>query len=386
MKSLRKNLDNSKEIWAKANRAVVITFAIAGTSFGSWASRIPSLKNQLGLEAVELGGVLLVLAMASVVSFPLSGRAIDRYGAASVTRYLTWATLISLILISFASSVLVLTFCVAIFGASLGALDVSMNGWGAEIERQGSKSIISALHAYWSLFAGIGGLIGFLAIQVNFTVIQHLLFVSGLMALLALKATRVSWIGSTVSEARPMFAWPQKNLLFVGLLMFGAALAEGAVADWAAIFVTDRFNLTEAMALGSFMTFSFAMFLSRMLADRLVDRYGAARVCGVGGWLATMGISLILLSSDFNIVLFGFLLLGLGLAPVFPLGCARAANDQFVTPGQGLASVATFGYGGFMLGPAVIGLVTQYTGILIGFGLILICALYQLLFSWSLRH
>ena len=98
-----------------------------------------------------------------------------------------------------------------------------------------------------------------------------------------------------------------------------------------------------------------------------------------------MGVSLILLSSDFNIVLIGFLLLGLGLAPVFPLGCARAANDPFVTPGQGLASVATFGYGGFMLGPAVIGLVTQYTGILTGFGLILICALYQLLFSWSLK-
>ena len=365
---------------------MVITFAIAGASFGSWASRIPSLKNELGIEAVELGGVLLVLAMASVASFPLSGRAVDRYGAVRVTRYLTWATLISLILISFASSVLELTVCVAIFGASLGALDVAMNGWGAEVERQGSKSIMSSLHAYWSLFAGIGGLTGFLAVEVNSTVIQHFLFISGLMALLALKAARVSWIESTVSEATPMFAWPKKNLLFVGLLMFCAALAEGAVADWAAIFVIERFTLTEAMALGSFMIFSFAMFLSRMLADGLVDRYGAARVCGVGGWLAMIGISITLFSPDFSIVLVGFLLLGFGLAPVFPLGCARAANDPFVTPGQGLASVATFGYGGIMLGPAVIGLVTQHTGILIGFGLILICALYQLSFSWSLKH
>ena len=386
MKQLGINLDNSKEIWTKANRAVVLTFAIAGSSFGSWASRIPSLKNQLNLEAVELGGVLLVLAMASVTSFPLSGRAIDRYGAVSVTRYLTWATLISLMLISFASTVLELTVCVALFGASLGALDVAMNGWGAEVERRGSKSIMSSLHAYWSLFAGLGGLIGFLAVQVNLTVIQHFLIVSGLMALLALKVSQVNWIGSTVSEANPTFAWPKKNLLFVGLLMFGAALAEGAVADWAAIFVTERFTLTEAMALGSFMTFSFAMFLGRMLADGLVDRFGAARVCGVGGWLATIGISIIVISPDFSTVLVGFLLLGLGLAPVFPLGCARAANDPFMTPGQGLASVATFGYGGFMLGPAVIGLVTQYTSILFGFSLILVCALYQLSFSWSLKY
>ena len=365
---------------------MVITFAIAGSSFGSWASRIPSLKKQLGMEAVELGGVLLILAMASVASFPLSGRAIDRYGPVRVTRNLTWATLTSLILISFAGSVLELTLCVAIFGASLGALDVAMNGWGAEVERQGSKSIMSSLHAYWSLFAGVGGLIGFFAVQVNLTVMLHFLIIGGLMAFLALKASRVSWIGSTVSEATPMFAWPKKNLLFVGLLMFCAALAEGAVADWAAIFVTERFTLTEAMALGSFMIFSFAMFLGRMLADGLVDRYGAARVCGVGGWLAMIGISITLFSPDFSIVLVGFLLLGFGLAPVFPLGCARAANDPFVTPGQGLASVATLGYGGIMLGPAVIGLVTQHTGILIGFGLILICALYQLSFSWSLKH
>ena len=365
---------------------MVITFAIAGASFGSWASRIPSLKNQLGLEAIELGGVLLVLAMSSVTSFPLSGRSIDRYGAVRVTRYLTWATLISLILISFAGSVLELTVYVAIFGASLGALDVAMNGWGAEIERQGCKSIMSSLHAYWSLFAGIGGLIGFLAIEVNLTVIQHYLIISGVMVLLTLKASRVAWTGSTISESTPMFAWPKKNLLFVGLLMFGAALAEGAVADWGAIFVTERFTLTEGMGLGSFMIFSFAMFLGRMLVDGLVDRHGAARVCGFGGWLATIGISIILLSPDLSITLVGFLLVGLGLAPVFPLGCARAANDPFVTPGQGLASVATFGYGGIMLGPAVIGLVTQYTGILIGFGLILICAMYQLLFSWSLRR
>ena len=190
-------MNNRKEICTKANQAVILTFAIAGASFGSWASRIPSLKNQLDLEAVELGGILLVLAMASVTSFPLSGRAIDLYGAARVTSYLTWATLISLVLISFADSVLGLTLCVAIFGASLGALDVAMNGWGAEVERQGPKSIMSSLHAYWSLFAGIGGLIGFLAVQFNLTVLQHFLAASGLMGLLALRASlQLGWIHS----------------------------------------------------------------------------------------------------------------------------------------------------------------------------------------------
>ena len=377
---------NTKEDWGKANRAVAIIFAIAGAVFGSWASRIPSLKNQLDMEAVELGGILLVLAMASVLSFPVSGRWIDIYGPAKVTRYLALSTLITLVLISFATSLWELALCVAVFGASLGALDVSMNGWGAEIERQGSKSIMSSLHAYWSLFAGLGGAFGFAAIHFNLTVLEHFVIVGLFMGVLAFPASRVNWEESTQKENACVFAWPKKHLLFVGFLMFGAALAEGAVADWAAIFVIDRFNITEAIALSSFVIFSFAMFVSRMFADGLVDRYGAVSVCCIGGCLATVGISMILLVPDFRIALMGFLLLGLGLAPVFPLGCARAANDSHVTPGQGLASVATLGYGGIMLGPAVIGFATQHLGIFFGFSLMLFCGLYQLFFSWSLKN
>ena len=377
---------HTKEDWVKANRAVATIFAIAGAVFGSWASRIPSLKNQLGIEPAELGGVLLVLAMASVLSFPISGRWIDIYGPAKVTRYLALSTLITLVLISFATSLWGLALCVAFFGASLGALDVSMNGWGAEIERQGSKSIMSSLHAYWSLFAGLGGAFGFAAIHFELSVLEHFMIVGLFMGVLAIPSSRVNWGGSAIQEGSPVFAWPKKHLLFVGFLMFGAALAEGAVADWAAIFVIERFHITEAIALSSFVIFSFAMFVSRMFADGLVDRYGAVSVCCIGGCLATAGIGMILLVPDFRIALMGFLLLGLGLAPVFPLGCARAANDSHVTPGQGLASVATLGYGGIMLGPAVIGFVAQHLGIFYGFSLILLCGLYQLFFSWSLKN
>ena len=316
---------HTKEDWVKANRAVATIFAIAGAVFGSWASRIPSLKNQLGIEPAELGGVLLVLAMASVLSFPISGRWIDIYGPAKVTHYLALATLITLVLISFATSLWGLALCVAFFGASLGALDVSMNGWGAEIERQGSKSIMSSLHAYWSLFAGLGGAFGFAAIHFELSVLEHFMIVGLFMGVLAIPSSRVNWGGSAIQEGSPIFAWPKKHLLFVGFLMFGAALAEGAVADWAAIFVIERFHITEAIALSSFVIFSFAMFVSRMFADGLVDRYGAVSVCCIGGCLATAGIGMILLVPDFRIALMGFLLLGLGLAPVFPLGCGARA-------------------------------------------------------------
>ena len=140
------------------------------------------------------------------------------------------------------------------------------------------------------------------------------------------------------------------------------------------------------MAISGFVVFSLTMFIGRMAADGLVVKHGAAQVCWLGGVLATLGVSLILLAPILAVSWVGFALLGLGLAPVFPLGCARAANDPNVTPGQGLASVATLGYGGIMLGPSIIGFVAQGFGIFVGFGLILLCALYQVAFSSGLRR
>jgi MFS family permease len=366
--------------------AVATIFAIAGTSFGTWASRIPTFKNRLDLEPAQLGTILFVLALASIVSFPLAGRAMDLYGAGRVSKYLTWSTLASLILTSFALTSWFLTFSVAVLGASMGALDVAMNGWGAEVERKGVKSIMSSLHAYWSLSAGIGGLIGLTAITLGFSIEQHFLLVVLIMSGFAGLTSRVGYTGSIVKDSTPAFAVPHKSLWLVGFLMFCAALTEGAVADWAAILLHERLNLTEAMAMGGFVTFSLAMFTGRMLADNLVEQFGAIRVCWFGGLLATLGLCVVLFVSSLSFALIGFLLLGFGLAPVFPLGCARAANDPLVTPGQGLAGVATLGYGGIMLGPAIIGFVTQQSEISVGFSLLLLCSLYQVAFSSCLRR
>jgi MFS family permease len=366
--------------------AVATTFAVAGASFGTWASRIPTFKNELDLEPAQLGSILLVLALASIVSFPIAGRVMDLYGSARVSKCLTLFTLVSLILVSVASTSWFLTVSVAIFGASIGSLDVAMNGWGAEVERSGVKPIMSSLHAFWSLFAGIGGLVGLAAIELGLSIEQHFWLAVLILIGPAVLTSRVGWTGSIVNNSTPAFAWPRKSLWLVGFLMFCAALTEGAVADWAAIFLQERLKLAEATAVSGFVMFSLAMCLGRMLADHLVYRFGAIRVCFFGGLLATLGICLALFGSSLGTVLVGFLLMGFGLAPVFPLGCSRAANDPFVTPGQGLAGVATLGYGGIMLGPAIIGFVAQQSGIFVGFSLLLLCTLYQVTFAPCLRQ
>jgi hypothetical protein len=56
-------------------RRIVLSgfFFFTGICFASWASRIPDIKMQLGLNDAELGAMLLFLPVGSFLGIPISG-------------------------------------------------------------------------------------------------------------------------------------------------------------------------------------------------------------------------------------------------------------------------------------------------------------------------
>ena len=63
-------------------RAVFVAFFASGFAFASWASRIPQVRDALGLDPGALGLVLLALAVGSVIALPVAGVVVTRLGAA----------------------------------------------------------------------------------------------------------------------------------------------------------------------------------------------------------------------------------------------------------------------------------------------------------------
>jgi MFS family permease len=62
--------------------AVAVVFALSGFAFASWISRIPAVRDALGLSPSELGLLLLCLSAGSVGGLPLSGPIVHRLGPA----------------------------------------------------------------------------------------------------------------------------------------------------------------------------------------------------------------------------------------------------------------------------------------------------------------
>lgn len=359
---------------AAARLAVYATFFVCGLVFAAWVSRIPAIKEKLGLDAAELGLVLFGVPMGLMVALPVTGWAISRRGSHRVVTVAALSNCLVLPFLALAPSGVTLLVALFLFGFTQAALDISMNAQAVEVEQRYARPIMSSFHALFSLGGLVGAALGGVAAGLE---VGPLPFFT-LMTLFALGVMlgAIRWLIPTPGEpAGARFAWPRGVLLGLGLILFCTGLGEGAVADWSAVFMKQNLGSSEALAALAFSAFSVAMVIGRLGGDALNHRFGPVGLARAGGLLAAAGLGLAVGSSAPWIALLGFVLVGFGYCTLFPLVFSAAGNVPGVHPGMALASVATLGYTGFLVGPPLIGLVAEATSLPASLGMVAALAL-----------
>ncbi|MCA2014104.1 MFS transporter [Pararhodobacter sp. CCB-MM2] len=360
---------------SRVRLAVVAMFFLNGILFGAWAARVPAFVEAFSLDPATLGRLLLCLAGGAILAFPLAGWLSDRIGADRATRWIGLYYALALPLIALAPNTWALAGALLLFGAGHGAMDVAMNGWGAEVERVYRRPILSSFHAMWSLGAGLGALSGGAAVALGLTPLIHFTLVAALLGGLTLWIALVPWESRRGAGGGVGFALPTKPLVLAGVVAFCSSIGEGAMADWSAVFLIDIAGTDEARAALGYSVYSAAMFVARISADRVIHRLGPVPTARVAGVLAFAGLAVALLGQTLEAGLAGFVLLGLGYSVVMPLAMSRAANDPDTPQGRAIAGVATLGYGGMVLGPALIGGIAHLAGLPVAFWLVAVLAL-----------
>lgn len=345
-------------------RAAAAMFVLSGALFGVWASRIPTVAERFDLNKSDLGLLLLSLAIGGLCAFALAGRAADRYGAARVSRVLAVMYGVSVVLVPLSPNLAILTLFLFIFGALHGGLDVAMNTWATEVERSMGRPVMSSFHATFSLGAGLGAGTGYIAGLFGLSFLVHAVSASLVLTGFALWFSSIPWTSQTrEGNAGPIFAIPKGALLGVAFFAFCASVGEGGMIDWSALFLVETTGASEGSAALGYLTFAVAMVATRIAGDWIIASIGPVMAGRVSGLFAAAGAFTAAMSSSFAMSLVGFALMGVGYAVVIPLAFSRAANEKNVAPGVALASVATLGYGGFLVGPPVAGFVAEATSI-----------------------
>ena len=372
------------KIFKNSRFAVSLIFAINGMVFGTWASRIPAIVDFHDLSPGSLGLLIFLAGLSAVIAFSIFGRAADRYGAAFITKRATLLLIpLTLIFIAYANSIWMLVFAVIFFGAIHGGDDVAMNAWAAEVEREYTRPVMSSFHAMWSLGAGIGAGLGSLLAFYEVGFKNHFSLISIIIFVLALSAAFVPFESQkNKKEANsPFISIPKGSLLPVATITFFASLSEGAVADWSAIFLKSVASFNDGNAALGFTVFSVCMFSMRLLGDRISFILGPATAARYSGLVALTGSIILLVSDSFLLLLLGFGLIGLGIAVIIPLAFSRAGNDETISQGTAIASIATLGYGGMLLGPLFLGLIAEITSIKTSFLILPIMAFFIFILS-----
>lgn len=367
----------------RAHLAVATIFLASGLMGGAWAARVPNVKSMLGLSEASFGLLLLLMALGGILAFPFAGRAIDGVGAARSAKIAAIAFIVFFAILPFGTTVALMAPMLLAFGISLGATDVAMNAWAAEIEKHLDRPILSGLHGLYSLGAGIGAGLGALTIWAHWSLETHFWVSSIALVICVAWAWTIPWevprkpepeftpTGDPIlSRKPPLIALPRGSLLLVAAMTCCSAISEGAATDWAAIYQIQELGFTASRAAIGFTVFSAAMVLMRFAGDRLITGYGSLTVARASAVSAMMGALLIVSGINETVVWGGCALLGFGNAVIFPIAFSRAANDPVMSPGAAMAAVSTLAYGAFLVGPPVIGFIGQHLSLRAAFGLI----------------
>ncbi|HNJ42987.1 MAG TPA: MFS transporter, partial [Acidobacteriota bacterium] len=344
-----------------SRKAVSICFFLLGASYANWLSRIPTVQQNLNLSDGMLGLALLGPGIGALIAMPTAGWLIARIGSRPVTVLSSIATCISIILPGWATNGPTLFVALLILGITSGAMDVAMNTQAVEVEKAYGRHIMASFHALFSIGgltgAAMGGGVAFFHIQPA----VHLLCAGLVFAFVAGAASRylLSTAPTHESKNQPVFVRPSKALWALGLIAFCAFLSEGAMADWGAVYLHTALKTSDALAATGYIVFSLFMTTGRITGDAITHRFGSVSTVRTGSLLAGAGLAFSLFSSTYWLALLGFATMGAGYACIVPAVFSAAGRSKVMQPGIALAAVTTLGYLGLLLGPPVIGFLSE---------------------------
>lgn len=363
--------------------AASVFFFIAGLTYTSWACRIHDIKAIFRLNNAALGGVLFALPIGLMVSLPVSGWLVTRMGSRKVLISAGLLFPLMLSAIGLASEIWQLVILLFCFGFMNNVFEISMNTQAVGIEALYGRSIMASFHGLWSLagFAGVG--IGTIAINMELPVLQHYIFICIICWALVLIFYRYLLPADEASDSsQPIFAKPDSSILKLGLIAFCSLVTEGTMFDWSGIYFQKIVAVPEHLTTTGYIAFMSTMAGGRFIADRFVTRLGAKTVLQISGMLTTSGLLLAICLPFLVTATIGFLLVGIGVSSVVPLVLALAGKSKTLAPGVAIAAVSTVGFLGFLLGPPMIGFISEATDLrwsftmiaILGFGITLLAS------------
>ncbi|MEL7107547.1 MAG: MFS transporter [Pseudomonadota bacterium] len=343
----------------RATLLIMGVFLLQPLALGGWLALIPEIKTALGLTKGQLAVPLMAIPIALVPSLQIAGRVISAFGPRRVATVFFPLQALAFLGPLIAWDAASLFGALFLAGVCMAFVEVAMNVYAGRLEKAAGVLIMNRSHGFWALGLMVGS--GTIAVAS-----AHYGAQVGLALVSASFGAAASWVlprlpseDSAASAPRRALRALPPALFFIAVFMFVVTLTEGVMADWAAVYMAERLGAPGAAAALAVTVFSAFMAGGRFLGDYMKRRLGAVRHARTTVGLAIAGLIVVVAPLPVALEYLGFAMLGAGVSAAYPLGVSAIAalDDRYEAPN--IAFAATMAMGGFLIGPPLIGFVSE---------------------------
>ena len=369
---------------------IYLSFISLGLPDSLLGSAWPTMYPQLGVPVSYAGIISMIIALGTIVSSLQSDRLTRRLGAGKVTAISVAMTAVALWGFSVSSAFWQLCLWAVPYGLGAGSVDASLNNY---VALHYKSKHMSWLHCMWGVGASAGPYImgfvmthggswsgGYRSIALIQIVLTAILFCS--LPLWKGRPQVTDDAGNQV-EAKPLSLRQVLNIRGVKQVLvcfFCYCALEQTTGLWASSYLTLHKGVSPETAAGFASMFFLGITAGRALSGFLTMRLSDVQMIRLGQGLIGGGIVIMLLPLGAAASLAGFVIIGLGCAPVYPCIIHSTPAHFGADKSQAIIGIQmACAYVGTCLMPPLFGLIANHIGVaLLPWYLIAILALMVL--------
>ena len=354
---------------------IYLAFISLGLPDSLLGSAWPEMHQVLGVELSAMGIVTTLIAVGTVVSSLLSDRLTARFSTQIIVSVSVGLTAIGLLGFSLAPTFAALCLFAIPYGLGAGSIDAALNNY---VALHYTSRHMSWLHCFWGVGTVVSPYVMSYALGTELGWAGGYRIVGGIQIgiLIILLATLPVWkkVGHTASadstEEEPrqsvglIGSLKIKGVPYVLLGFLGYCAAESTVMVWASTYFFEAKSTTEEVAAALGSLFFIGMTVGRFLAGFISNRIGDKNMIRIGLAISAVGVIIIAIPSSLPLAIAGFLLIGLGFAPIYPSIIHSTPNSFGKENSQAIIGIQmAAAYLGATLAPPIFGLIANYVEI-----------------------
>lgn len=297
----------------------------------------PVMQGDLGAPLETAGLLFMTIACGTIISSLISGRILKRYGTGKVTFVSVLMTAVALLGFHFAPSIVWLMVCAVPLGLGAGAVDTGLNDYVAVNYK---ARHMSWLHCFWGVGATLGPIIMaqfisgdsssswrngyFLIAAIQFALVIILFFTLPLWKKVKVKRNDrlleesdelKDVINEKETNTKPL---QTKGVKWALTTFFFYCGVEATVGLWGSSFLVNIKGISVATAAGWISFYYAGITVGRLITGFITYKVTNRTLIRWGQLIALSGAIILVLPLPSAFSFVGFIIVGLGLAPIFP--------------------------------------------------------------------